>query len=148
MDDLTRLNDHFASLGLFPSRADVVAHGSRFREGNAASLAPIALHDAYDLVFHNGIGGVGKRCAGHDAHALSVADLSLVEASRRNLRNHVELNRRIGSCACKLRGPHGEAVHGRMIERCYVDVAGQILCRNAPDHLEHAHFLHIQKLDM
>ena len=145
MYDLTRVHDNFARLGLFTGAANVVPRLCGLRERHAAPLAPVARDHVDDFVLDDGVGRSGKWGAGHDAHALAILDRPIVEATCGNLGDDVQLHRGFRTCRRKLGLAHRKAVHGSMGERRNVDIARQVLCRHAPDDVEHAHFFYVKR---
>ena len=102
------MHDDLAGFGLLTRCTDVVTHTCRRRERHAAAFTTVTRNDIDDLVLHNSISCIGKRRACHDAHALVVGKLALVETACRHFCDDVQLDGIFGTCISKLRRTHGE----------------------------------------
>ena len=79
----------------------------------------------------------GHRRAGHDARGLAGADLDARDVvAGGDVRDDVELDRRVSRRAGEVGGAHGEAVHRGVVERRDVDVAARVLGEHAAERVE------------
>ena len=147
-DDFAGLDDRLARTRLFAGLADIVAQLGGVREAHAAACLAVAFDGVHDFILDHGIRIPGKRCAGHDAHALAVRDGAFVGGAGRHVGDHVELDGRFGACRGHVFPAHGEAVHRGMRERADVDIACDPLGCDASDGIEQIDLLGVEPARM
>ena len=120
-----------ASLELFAGKAHEVArlHGSGERHARAGLALPA--HNIDELEFLHGVGTLGYGGARHEAHRLAGLENIVKSRSRADVAHDVHFDTGRLACAFKVTRPDGVAVHRGIVERCDVDVAHDIVRKNA-----------------
>ena len=119
------------------TRADVAGLRRAFAHDDMGAVALGVLLD------DDGIGAVGHRRAGEDAHRLALADAAGEGMARGGLADDCEPRRKLPHVGCL----HGIAVHGRGVERRLRDERPQRLGQHATVRLLDGYALRLGRLD-
>ena len=135
-DCFALVHDDFACASLFACFAHVVAFFGLRGKCHATTGLSVAFHHAHDFVLHYGVKAARKGSTRHDAHALASLRGALEYAARRHLVDDLERHGRFCRSSREVASAYSVAIHSRMGERAYVDVAFQIGGGNAPRSVE------------
>ena len=130
-DYFALVHDGFAGASFFACFAHVVAFFGLRGKCHAAARFAVAFHHAHDFVFHHGVKAARKGGARHDTHALAGLCGAFEYAARGHLVDDFERHGRFCRSSREVASAYGVAIHGRMGERAYVNVAFQIGGGNA-----------------
>ena len=144
-DYFALVHDGFAGASFFACFAHVVAFFGLRGKCHAAARFAIAFHHAHDFVFHHGVKAARKGGARHDTHALASLCGALKYAARRHLVDDFECHGRFCRGFREVASAYGVAIHGRMGERAYVNIAFQIGGGNAPCGVEQVNGFRLER---
>ena len=118
------LEDPLAGRHVFTGLADVLAPLSRLEDEH------VAVFLLGDLDLHDRIGPLRDRRPGHDLRRLFGFDDPSADSAGRDDQRDLETHGRVGPGVDRVDGPHGKAIHARVVERRHVVGSGYLLGEN------------------
>jgi len=104
------------------------------------ALAPLSVSSTRTT----GVGAVGQRRAGHDAHRLAADDRPRRDRARGDIAHDHKAPRHVGHVGADDRVP----IHRRVAERRYVAVSDDVFCEGGAERIQEVHGHRLKQPDL